>query len=463
MPDLSNIIKLFVSDDIMEARIYISSAPDATGISHVNEITSEDLLQFLHENGVKAGINEGNLKGIITEKLFDRYHTIANGKNSVQGKAGFYTFFFKTEIDSKPVVLEDGSVDYHATTNYEQVTEGMLLAEYTPATAGFSGYDVHGKILMPVPGKELVPLKGEGFTVKDNQYFSSVNGKVELKGDTLIVSNVLNIKGDVDLTTGDIIFNGDVIVEGNVLSGSMIQATGNLTVVGNVEGATISADGDIVLKSGMQGGGKGTITCGCDLWGKFFEHTKLIVRKDLHANSLLNCESVCDNDIFIHGRHGIIVGGTTKCRGNINATVIGNMSEVKTDICAGINDTTLSEIQILEDDIKEIEAQLAKHSVVNEKLSQITNPTDVEKYTSMVNQVRASMDELNGRLAQRKNILEQKLFLVESSSHSIIVVGKYMYPGVNILLNGLHYTSKETFTNITIKAAAGKIQLVSNV
>lgn len=460
----SDIVQVVISDDSMEVRIYISSTPDETGISKVYGMTAENLLEVLAENGVKSGINNPLINAIIAEKQFDRYHIIAAGKHPESGKDGYYTYNFKTETSNKPVVLEDGSVDYRASANYEQVTENTLIAEYHTPTPGSAGFDVHGTILQATPGKDLTPLSGEGFTVSEDgtKYYSAVNGKIEIKDGKLTVSNLLDFNGDVDLTTGDIIFNGDVIIHGNVLTGSMIKAGGSVTIMGNVEGVTIQADGDIILKSGMQGSGKGLVESNGEIWGKFFEHTKIICKKDLHANSLLNCDAVCEGDLYIHGRHGIIVGGSTKCSRNIYATVLGNMSEVKTEICVGMNTTTLTEIQELENDINDYQQQITKHNTIIEKMELIKNPTDQEKYDLMLKQVKASLHELTEKLSMKQQILDQKLFLIESASQSIIKVDKYMYPGVFIILNGLHYTVKNTFNSITIKSSGGVVQFTEN-
>lgn len=69
---------------------------------------------------------------------------------------------------------------------------------------------------------------------------SQVSGHVILENDKIFVSNVLELV-NVDNSTGDIDYEGDVVVKGNVLAGFTVKATGDITVSGIVEGATVIA------------------------------------------------------------------------------------------------------------------------------------------------------------------------------------------------------------------------------
>lgn len=460
MDILDKLIRITVTEDQMEAHLYLSSMPGDDGYSHTQDFTEELIMQKLAQEGVKAGIDKTLLKSVIINHLFDRYITIAKGAQPKNGDDGYYDYKFKTKIDNKPKILEDGSVDYHNIDMYESVSQGDLLATYVPATTGHFGFTVRGSILSIIPGKDLPPLKGSGFTVSnDNRsYYSNCNGKVELiNNDTLLVTNLLDIKGDVDLTTGDIVFNGDVIIHGSVLSGSLIRTGGSLTIMGNVEGAYINVGGDIQLKSGMQGGGKGVIECDGNVWGKFFEHTIIRSKGDIHANSMMNCDVFCEGNIYISGRHGIIVGGNVACQNNIDATVIGNMAEVKTNISVGVNEHILSQLTSIEAEIKDTTDKIKKHNLILEKIKAVTNTSEPEKLNSMFVQVSESLQELNNRFEVLNKSYDQTLFLISSSSSSKIYVRKYIFPNVHIILNGLHYSTTETFTRVTIKDWDGKV------
>lgn len=463
--DLSNYITVSVTDDQMEAYIHISSRTDEQGDIPAASITVDMLRDFLSSKGVKAGIDKTLLQSVMINKLFDRNILIAKGKPAENGVDGHFNLLFKTEVDNHPKVLEDGSVDYRNIDLYEPVHQGMKIAEYIPATPGHFGYNVAGGVINCNNGRELSPLKGSGFTISDDKktYYSALDGKIEYKNDTITVTNVLDITGDVDLTTGDVIFNGDIIIHGNVHMGSVIRSKNNITIMGNVEGAMLYAGGEIQLKAGMQGGGKGYVEADGDIWGKFFEQTKIRCNGNLNVNSMMNCDVFCCGDITISGRHGIIVGGTTMTQGNINATVIGNMAEVKTVIAAGVNEKLVKEINSLEGEIKTVKEAHSKHERILEMLKSIKNPSEKDKITKMLDQVIQSMQELDHKLAGLNSELEAKLFQTQNYSKSKITVQKYLYPNVHITLNGLHYTTKDTFTNVYLTESGGQVAVINDI
>lgn len=462
---LKEIAKVEFSGDFMSARLYLSSTPLEVGKDLTSLFTLENVTEFLSDQGVKAGIDSALLQSIVIDRLYDQYHVIAKGTPAIDGKDGFYTFKFNTQVNNKPILNPDGSVDYHNIDVYEPVSEGDEIATYTHPIPGHFGYNVKGEIITCKQPKQPVQLKGNGFRVSEDgvHYYSELNGKIELKNGEVNITNVLDIPGDVSPNTGYIEFNGDVFIHGNVISGSKINVGGNLSIMGSVENVEIHAGGDIELKSGMQGGGIGTITCSGNVWGKFFEQVTLNVQGDIHANSLLNCETNCEGNVSVTGRHGMIVGGSTTTSGSIEATVIGNMAEVRTNVNAGISKHNYAEIKRIEGLIIDNDSKIEKLFTILDKLNHIEHPTDQEKYDIMLEEATNSLNEYRSIGTMLESELNQKLFLMSTYTQSKIVVQKYLYPGVYVNLCGIHYISKDTFVNVTLKSANSEIQLIDNL
>ncbi|MBO4416310.1 MAG: DUF342 domain-containing protein, partial [Lachnospiraceae bacterium] len=325
---INGYIRIIISDDSMQARLSLTTKLEVPTTEKPVPFNHDNVITALSIAGVKAGINNNTIDEMLEAGQYNVFKVVAEGKPPLNGTSGTFKYHFNTEHNNKPKVLEDGSVDYHTIDGYEPVSKDALLVTYTPATPGHFGFNVRGAVIPNVKGKELPRLSGSGFHTNENntEYYSDVDGKVELgRSGELIVSNVLEIKGDVDLTTGDVIFNGDVIIQGNVVNGLRIDATGNVTINGNVEGAVIYSGGDITMKLGMQGGGRGVIKCGGCLFGKFFEQVKIDVQVDLHCSSMMNCDVNCNGNMFVTGRHGILVGGRISCQGDLEATIIGDV------------------------------------------------------------------------------------------------------------------------------------------
>ena len=460
--NINDFIKVIISEDSMQARLCLYNKPVGDGMLHTELFTKENILQALSVAGVKAGINNSMIDEMLEKREYDIFRVVAAGKPPLNGVSGSFEYHFNREHNSKPKVLEDGSVDYRTIDGYEPVSKDMLLVTYTPPTSGHFGFNVRGGVIAQTKGKEQPRIAGKGFHTNEEhtQYYADFDGKVEINSQgELIVSNVLEIKSDVDLTTGDVEFNGDVIVHGNVVTGSSIKATGNINIMGNVEGASIISGGDITMKLGMQGGGRGMITCGGELFGKFFEQVMIESTGDIHASSIMNCNIKCESNIYVTGRHGILVGGHISCQGDIEATIIGNLAEVKTFINIGITDENIREMNQYERSIREFADKITKHEELQKKLEQIKNPNKAQEIDTMKRQVAASLEELKNQQQTAFNELEQIKLRLAAYSASKITIHKYLYPSVVINISGAYYTVKDTFVNLVVKNVQGEIKL----
>ena len=72
----------------------------------------------------------------------------------------------------------------------------------------------------------------------------------------------------VDATTGHIRFEGSVIVSGDVKDAMQIVATGDITVLGFVESATLQSDNEITVVKGVIGRKRDESTCSCRIQAK---------------------------------------------------------------------------------------------------------------------------------------------------------------------------------------------------
>ena len=456
-------VHVLISEDSMQARLCLATTPSPGEASTKAVLFNrENVLQALSAAGVKAGINNRDLDDMISSRQFDVFKVIAQGKPPLNGVSGSFKYHFNTEHNNRPKILEDGSVDYHTLDGYEPVNKGDLIATYTPATSGHFGFNIRGGVIPNVKGKELPHHSGTGFHISEDgtQYYADTDGKVEIdSGSSLVVSNVFEVKGDVDLTTGDVVFNGDVIIYGSVTTGLRIEATGNVSINGNVEGAFITCGGDVTLKLGMQGGGRGVIKCGGSLFGKFFEQVKIDVAGDLHASSMMNCEVNCTGSMFITGRHGILVGGTTSCQGDLEATILGNLAEVRTNINVGITQENINLMNSLGRSLVEIQGKIAKHRELINKLNAINKPSNADELDNMKKQVENSLSELNRQCDETNGELEKLKLDLAAFSNSKIKVHKYLYPNVHINISGANYQVTAAFVNLIVKNVSGEIKL----
>ncbi len=451
--------KVVIGSDKMSATLYL--APKPVDIDY----TISEIVEILHSFGVMKGIDFDAIETVIKKRMYMLPCCVARGIPAVNGTDGFYTYNFRTSIDNTPTILSDGSVDYRTKEIYEPVHEGDIVATYTPPTRGTNGMNVLGVTISHKPGRDLPLLQGNGFSISSDRrtYTSLMDGKIELDRDTIIISNVLDVKGDVDINFGDIDFNGNVYVRGGVMHGSTIRATGEIIICGNVEDAFLYSKQNIELKSGMTGMGRGHIECKGNLYGKFFENTNISVKGDLNANSLMNCNTVVRGSIYISGRHGIIVGGTTNALIDLTATTIGNLAEIKTCVSAGISPDFMEQIQSMETLIEQIKERIRKIDLVLTKILMIRNPADKEKLSKKREQAEFSKNELMRQCASLSSERAKMIADAKSTSYSHITIRKYLFPGVVICINGMTTETKCHYAKVTVRAGDEHIEIINSI
>lgn len=320
-----------ISDDHMEAWLYLAEPSEETGQYKVDA-----LLDMLRAEGVTTGYLMPRLVAMSKKGVYQREILVAEGKEIVEGKDGYYEYFFTPdEIMEAPTIREDGSVDYGSMSMLQSVRAGDKLAEYHEAVAGEDGYKVDGEILKSRPVKELQPLRGLSIERRDNLYFAKAAGKIELKNGNIDIRTVHEVSGDVDLSTGRIEFFGDVTISGNVSAGVVIRAGRNLVIEGTVESAELFAGGDIVLKRGVQGNMKGKVRARGSIYANFIEQCDVNAEGSVEANYILNANVKAGSKVVVSGKKGSIIGGRIFALRGVDAFNLGNTAEVRTIIHAG--------------------------------------------------------------------------------------------------------------------------------
>ena len=97
------------------------------------------------------------------------------------------------------------------------------------------GKDVYGNELKAKPGKKLRLRPGKNTIVQNNKVWATTDGQISISSNSVHVFPIFEVKGDLDLNTGNINFIGNVMVYGNVPSGYEIEAGGDVKIIGLVE------------------------------------------------------------------------------------------------------------------------------------------------------------------------------------------------------------------------------------
>lgn len=451
-------ISVEVPEGDMEAYIYIPAG-------RLKNLTEKRIRDILEKEKITFGIDEEAIKRIISEKLCDEKVLIAQGKPAVPGENGHFEFLFNSEIKKNPKMLPDGSVDYRNTKYFQMVKAGDKIVEYIPATKGEAGCTVKGKPLNAKPGKEIPPLKGQGFYMTEDkrEYFAKVDGKIEVKNRLLMIDKVLIIRGDVDLISGNVDFVGDVHVKGDVASGMVIKAKGQVVVSGHVGAATIEAGEDIILKSGLSGNDKAVLIAGGDIHGKFFESGTIRTLGNLYANSILNSDIEVAGMIQTNGKYGTIIGGRVHATGGITASTVGSVAEIQTQLECGINESWIQNEHKLQEVRKKTKFELgmvlrALEAFKNlDKSGQGAVKEDprrkkLERAKSMK---EIEIETLNAKIEELQN-------KIKNAAHAKITVTNKVFRGTKVVLHDHTMFVTKEYINVSFIIKDGQVDTIVN-
>lgn len=407
-------------------------------------IDKADIINELVRSGVKFGVLEKSIDDFLKNRQYCSSVLMACGQIPVNGQDAVITYNFNANKSAKPKTNEDGSVDFHQLDIITHVNQGDLLATLTPADLGKSGIDVCGNPLSPkkVINKILKASKNVRIAPDKKTMYSTVSGHVAIVDDNVQVSDTYEVIGNVDASTGDIIYEGNVTVKGNVITGFSIKAKGDIEVNGAVEGAIICAGGQIILKRGIQGMNKGVLEAGGNIVTKFIENSVVRAGGYITTESIMHSTVSAKGDILVGGKRGFVTGGEVRSATMIKAKTVGSTMGTSTLLEVGIDPIIIEEYRKLEKDlvalksenaqIKQIVSALRKKQDSNEELSK----AKAEQLQKATRNFILSETKIK-QASERYEVLKSEM---ESNVNGRVKIQDTAYQGVRIIISNVIYT-----------------------
>lgn len=421
---------LRVEQDDMSAWLYLT--PPEEGQVY----TKDELEKYLQQNGVVSGYHSSNLSAMIKKRVYNREILVAQGAEIKDGKDGYFEYLFSPEEYGTPKIREDGSVDYTNVSALQNVHKGDKVAIYHYAEQGEDGYTVRGTVMKVKAAKDLPPMRGKGIVREDNIYYAEMDGKIELKNDTIDIKKVHEISGDVNSIIGKIEFYGDVIVNGNVESGVTIRAGRNIEIRGTTGEAALYAGGDVILTRGIQGGGK--ISARGSVFADFIENTTVNVDGMVQSNTILNSTINAKDKVITTGKKGAIIGGYTHGLKGVEAITAGNDVEVKTILHSGYEPETFEQLKVATRQEEEVRRKISElvetmTEALREKRMRGSNTSStteskLTEWNRLKDEYFAELDRVEGERERLEKIMEQ-------SKGAYIKIDGNLYRNVVISIN----------------------------
>ncbi len=436
-----------VTPDKMKAYISISP-PDGGKLPDRDEI-----LKVLEKHGVIYGINMSLVEDLARFPVFNQEICIAEGTPAVRGTDGSIEYHFKIKKDTRPVILEDGSVDYRDLGLIENVHKGQRLCTVIPPTKGIKGRRITGDEIPAIDGKQVILPRGKNVEISEDGQglVAAIDGQVELVDGKINVFPTYEVPGDVGIGTGNINFVGSVIVRGNVLSGFTVEAGGNVEVWGVVEGAVIKAGGNIILKRGIQGLGKGLLISGGDIVAKYIEHSNVEAKNDVKAEAIMHSNVKCGNRLELGGRKGLLVGGTCKVGREIVAKVIGSQMTTSTELEVGVDPIVRERYKEAREEMLKIEEDLRKadQAIFLLKKLEAAGAITQEKKELLAKTIRTRLHYLV-RKEELKKEIEVAEEMLQHETHAKVRALSFIYPGTKVSIGNSVMYVKEPLQHCTL-------------
>ena len=462
-------INALISDNPIDAQIIVEISKDIMGAYMIllpphggRMLTKEEVIEKLNRNHVIFGIDESKIQEILTYEKFYQKYIVAMGTAPIQGIDGRIQYLFNLDAKIKPEMLEDGKVDFKELNLIQNVKKGDIVAERILHTEGTDGTTVMGKPIKAKSGKPINFKKGKAVVESADglQLIADENGQVKVIEDKVTVIQVFEVPGNVDNATGNISFKGRVVVKGNVATGFKIECAGDIEVYGVVEGATLIADGNIILHKGIQGNHSGKLISKQDIVARYMENCYAKAAGNILADAVMHCNLESKNKIVVTGKRGLIVGGVIRANSEITAKYIGSTMATSTKIEVGID----PELKERYDQLKaEIDILYKNKESVMKAVDLLTKMSKIGPLTPDKEQILTKSISTNAYLEEKLENVNDELVnlkcILQTLSGGKINVSSIIYPGVKLFIGNSMYFIRDQIQCSTFIRENGEIRI----
>lgn len=430
MTDLYEVFEVDISEDQMKADLK-QSAPVP------EDVTKEDLLKFLKENGVIFGIYQERIQELIKGNLKPPF-TVAEGVKPQDGEDGYiWSMLDDLEIGTSEDLLESKQlVDLKQVINIPSVIKGEIVGKKIKPTEAIPGTNLAGEEVKGRNGKDVVLRQGKNTKLQDEgtTLIANTDGQVSVEPRVIHVYPVFEVHGDIDMRTGNIDFVGNVNVRGSVPSGFEIKAKGDIRVHGSVEAAHLEAGGSIFINQGVVAQGGGLIHAEAEVVSSFLNQANIKAGGDVTvAKSILHSKVETDGALNCFDRKRSICGGSVSAVTGLDANEIGNEMNTPTSIYVGVSQSILEKEKKNKALKAEAEDNLQKLGVLLKKLLDKEKQSGLspqEKVTKL--RIRKSFAEAHEMLNSAQSGLESIGDAIETDEPVKVKVRRTIYPQVDI-------------------------------
>jgi len=249
-------IKVSISEDEMQAEMKVVTPHGG------KNVTLGTLKAKAEQAGIKRGLGLKRLRAMVSEAKKSAPGTviealIAKGLPPRKGKSSRLKPLVPNALERvlRPQTKSSSRVDMRDLGDVICIKVGTPILERVPPTKGRHGYSIKGTRIKADSGDWQTLRPSEGTIVNpddENILLADITGMPKFKDGKMWVDDTFICKG-VNVGSGNVNYDGAVLVNGDVTEKMQIIASGDITVNGFVESATLQAGGDIIITEGAMG------------------------------------------------------------------------------------------------------------------------------------------------------------------------------------------------------------------
>ncbi len=352
-----------ISSDTMEVCI---------SYAEKHALTARHILAELADLKITHGIDNKAIDYIVA--TYEKKRTpikdfvVARGTPPEHGRDGEILFYFPTKTRPRFLEKEDGSIDLRETHMVQSVEKDSELALLVPHVDPAPGKDVLGKIIPVQPIKKVALRPGKNVYVSEDgmRFFAAESGRPVLDRETICVSEIFSVYGNLDMSVGNVDFDGEVEVHGSVEDGYTVKASKSITIHGFVGASNIEAGLDITIAGGCNGNGKSRLLSGRDITAKYIDEAYIKATGDVTVkNEIINSIIMSLGRVTV--QNGKICGGVITAKKGIETYDAGSQAGIKTVLIPG-------EDYNLNDQCSAIDSSISDKSREHEKIAKMLTP-----------------------------------------------------------------------------------------
>lgn len=403
---------------------------------------------WLHVQGVQSGIDQEALKDAmrrVQQKQSIDQMVVANGEPAC---AGVDPYLYEAFRDS---ARKEGSLRDRQQHGF--VRAGELIAEIRFRSAPVVGRAVTGEAIQPENPEIPLFTPGDGVVVQEEtRFFATKDGVPEIANDVIGLKEILVLKQNVNLSSGNVYFHGPVEVHGNIEAGAVVEVGGDLLVHGVIEGGRIKVGGNLTVDGGIvTDRSQAVIRVKGNVRADFIENTRIMA-----DGSVTVKKSISSSDIYagefveILDAGGLMVGGHITAWEKVVAANIGRPQGAVTTIFVGEKAAARRTVALRERRAARLLASLTEAKAAFRTLAGKSAKQLSEKNSQTKEDLKQRMMHLQSLVSRAQEHAALAKSRVETHECPMILVSGTISRNSHVELNGAQFALREDLKGIAL-------------